>query len=563
VLDAQPIQQYLAGRVGFSPWPVLISVAILEAIAIYCWLLRSDLAARWLFAIQCSKALWIISLLSFQLALPSFWPGQWLDIRFAVVMLLSVFNLCFMAELSQLRGKLRRYTLRILYVITLCSMVMCVLNHWTGFFWTLTPDGRMISGSWRWLETAFSPVANIFALFLGFRWYLGARGLRRRQAAMILLSNLVSWLGPIFAFIDGFSWLAPLPTFFTISSIITASAFARLHTLDLMPHAREVIVDSMVDGMILIDETQLIVTANPVVRHLFPKGSLTAGAHLADLFPLWPDLVRFEASDGPTEIESECPFQANPTIHRIFQTPLKAPSGTFLGRLLLFKDVTRERQQQERVLEQEKIISTLEERQRLGRELHDNGQIWCYLDSQSEAIRIWLQSGNQERAERELDRLISVLRENSFGMRESILSLQSGISNSHLLPDAIEQQLDWYRRNCDLDARLDLDFAFTAQTISLTAQAQLLRIVQEALANIRKHAHATSIRITMSLTPGEFQLSIRDNGCGFDPARASSNGHFGLKTMAERAASIGAVFVVDSEPGQGSCLTLRLSHLGK
>jgi two-component system nitrate/nitrite sensor histidine kinase NarX len=89
----------------------------------------------------------------------------------------------------------------------------------------------------------------------------------------------------------------------------------------------------------------------------------------------------------------------------------------------------------------------------------------------------------------------------------------------------------------------------------------LLRIVQEALTNVRKHASATNAWISLRISDGVLELTVSDDGQGFDPDHVPTTHrpHFGLSTMRERAEAIGAEFDLDSEPGAGTRVTVRLS----
>ncbi len=89
---------------------------------------------------------------------------------------------------------------------------------------------------------------------------------------------------------------------------------------------------------------------------------------------------------------------------------------------------------------------------------------------------------------------------------------------------------------------------------------QLLRIVQETLANVRKHAGGpTQISVRLRAEAGQLQLTVQDNGAGFDPALAGADGkRFGLQVMRQRAARIGGQLAVHSAPGQGTRVEVRV-----
>lgn len=89
-------------------------------------------------------------------------------------------------------------------------------------------------------------------------------------------------------------------------------------------------------------------------------------------------------------------------------------------------------------------------------------------------------------------------------------------------------------------------------------KVQVLRILQEALCNVRRHAAATTVHISYRRLPRRLELVITDNGCGFDPVQAGdSHGHFGLASMEERARSINGSLEVFSRPGTGTTVRLR------
>ena len=88
--------------------------------------------------------------------------------------------------------------------------------------------------------------------------------------------------------------------------------------------------------------------------------------------------------------------------------------------------------------------------------------------------------------------------------------------------------------------------------------AQLIRIVQESLSNIRKHAQAKQVWFTCQQHEQDLILEIRDDGRGFDPEDVPLVSKHGLQGMRERAELIGADFQVESRPGEGASVRIRL-----
>ena len=122
-----------------------------------------------------------------------------------------------------------------------------------------------------------------------------------------------------------------------------------------------------------------------------------------------------------------------------------------------------------------------------------------------------------------------------------------------ILRDFVQQWQD----QTGIEARVEVADGFLLPS---DAELQVVRIAQESLANVRKHARAKAVAVTLEGGDGELRLEVRDDGRGFDPAAAGSSipPRFGLATMRERAQAIGGRLAIDSSPGGGTCVTLRV-----
>ncbi len=102
---------------------------------------------------------------------------------------------------------------------------------------------------------------------------------------------------------------------------------------------------------------------------------------------------------------------------------------------------------------------------------------------------------------------------------------------------------------------VELKVVGTEFPLGFYVQVSLFRIVQEALANVRKHANARSVTIAVEFTPDAVRCSVRDDGAGFDPDRAAALGatsHWGLTGMRERTLLVGGELTISSSPGEGT-----------
>jgi two-component system nitrate/nitrite sensor histidine kinase NarX len=95
-----------------------------------------------------------------------------------------------------------------------------------------------------------------------------------------------------------------------------------------------------------------------------------------------------------------------------------------------------------------------------------------------------------------------------------------------------------------------------------TVGLQLLRILQEALANVRKHARVERVRVSVARDEGWIVAGVADEGVGFDGSTPLGESHFGLSIMRERVESVGGEITIESRPGAGTRIEVRVPARG-
>ncbi len=207
--------------------------------------------------------------------------------------------------------------------------------------------------------------------------------------------------------------------------------------------------------------------------------------------------------------------------------------------------------------------SILEERERISREMHDGlSQVLGYVNTQVLAVRKLIETGQVDAAGRELGRLDEAARALYSDVRENILALRSSPARGGV-QDALREYIASYGEMFGIRARLDLAEDMRSVRLAPAVEIQLIRIVQEAMANVRKHAAATAVTTSLSAEGGNLRVEIADDGCGFDPAilRATGRPRFGLQMMRERAVGAGGTFEVESVPKHGTRVIVRFPVL--
>ena len=207
---------------------------------------------------------------------------------------------------------------------------------------------------------------------------------------------------------------------------------------------------------------------------------------------------------------------------------------------------------------QQQALATLKERERLARELHDTiGQVLGYVKMQSHAAREQLSQGKYAQTDSLLKRLNDAVQHAHLDVRESILNLQSGASQEPSFMVMLEEYLSQFSHLTNIEVELVAPDDLKNIYIEAATKAQLIRIVQEALTNVRKHAQAKQVTITVNTSGHEVQISIQDDGLGFEPdhARPFNGYHVGLGIMRDRALDIGGRIQIDSIVGRGATVT--------
>ena len=207
--------------------------------------------------------------------------------------------------------------------------------------------------------------------------------------------------------------------------------------------------------------------------------------------------------------------------------------------------------------QQAEQVAVLEERQRLARELHDTvSQELFALAMMLGAIRNLLPTEDGT-AREQLSRAEETARRAQASMRGLIRALRPVELGSRSLAAALESLLDEVAERQGIETDLQVQ---GKGPLPAGIEDRLFRVAQEAVSNAVRHGQPTRVVLTLRRSDGDLALSIADDGCGFDPATVAA--HIGLASMRERAAEIGGQLAIQSRPGAGCTIQLRLTGLG-
>jgi two-component system nitrate/nitrite sensor histidine kinase NarX len=205
-------------------------------------------------------------------------------------------------------------------------------------------------------------------------------------------------------------------------------------------------------------------------------------------------------------------------------------------------------------------LAVMEERARLAREIHDDlAQMLGAMQLKASLASALLSYGRATQAEAALLELQDLISQAYASVREAIFNLRAVVSPELGFFHTLHEYLTDYRTYYGLDVHLEATEE-AAVVLAGNTGAQVIRIIQEALTNARKHARATQAWVRIEQDGGGVCISVEDDGQGFDPSRASGidQPHFGLRIMRERAEKVRGSLDVDSRPDSGTRVMLRL-----
>ena len=289
-------------------------------------------------------------------------------------------------------------------------------------------------------------------------------------------------------------------------------------------------------------------------------------------------LLAHPAADGSADRHNPaCPVQHDGPNAAVLARPLRGADG-FLGELCVMRTTGEPYTDGDRELlgaladmaaiavgtarlrEAEQQYTIVAERDRIARELHDSiAQVLGVIHLRLRSLEPEVQDVPGNGVATEIGDLAELADEAYKDVREAILGLRESVTSADGLEGALGEYLRKYSRQTGIKATLHCNGS-ARRALTPRSEIQLLRVVQEALTNVRKHAGAQHATVSLNAEDGVVALAVVDDGSGFDPSRleeALDHG-FGLASMRERVEQIGGTLAVHTAPGKGTRVEVRL-----
>jgi PAS domain S-box-containing protein len=560
-------------RYTSSIWLLLVTVLLLLVLAIYSWRRRSvpgalQFMAGCLFTVLATTGMLMANLVVEPEA-KIFWfrfQASWLPPGATAIT-------CFVLEYACPGRWLSRRNLLLLSIMPLFFIV-----YFLGGAYALGEPINFSVG-----ETVSAPVTavgSIVAVYLlaltlvnlaVFGWLFMHSPQHRWVIVLMAASQIIARLIVLGDIPSLGVRIINIPTL-ALPYLVYAIALFGFRIFDPVSLARQIAIDHLHAGMVVLDPQGRVVSLNSAAERILGANTRQArGMPVRQWLPVYSEDLR-EKPDG-TEIEFRLEAGAALRHYTLAASPLNDFRGLRVGSLLMLRDITEQKQAQAQILEQQNALAALQERERLARDLHDSiGQVLGYAGLQLEMVNDSLQLSqaaferNQAaepdtrllEARNQITRLEKIVLEAHADLREYILNLRSGPSGKLSFSDALQLYLDGFRINYGIQVQFSAAPELNEKAFTQDRQMHIFRIIQEALSNVRKHAAASCVVISLTCQEGLARLLIEDNGQGFDPDRAAEKGHFGLAIMRERAGLMGGSLTVTAAPGKGTQILVEV-----
>lgn len=480
-----------------------------------------------------------------------------------------------------------------LSVVPVLTGILSATTRWHGWFWSNPQwvqasgfsDFSVDYGLWYWIHVSYSYGLILAGTILVFRALGRRRGIQRNQAIALIFSVLTPWFGNILYF-SGYNpipYLDLTPFAFTITAALLTWAIIGFRLVELAPIARDLIVDEMKDGMIVIDVRGQVVDFNPAAGAMVGiTPSRAIGKPLADILAAWPDLV--ERYRDVIDTLEEIPLEAGRWVE-LQISALHDRRANFLGRVIVVRDITARK-------ETETALSTALAQAREASRLKNQ-----LLARVSHELRTPL-GGILGYAE--------LLRLNSFGdlngKQDEVMA--EIVESANYLGGIIDDLLDQAQLDSETlilqNARLSLEPLFErlkARYLSLAAakglafdlriapnlpkaiyadERRLEQILDNLLDNAFKFTSQGRVELSLSLPdPSRWMIEVADTGPGIQPeaqlyifepfrqvssaiTRNNRGSGLGLSITRQLVELMQGEIRLDSQPGQGSTFTVTL-----
>lgn len=545
-------------------WPMLVSALFLTALGLYGWNHRTVPGAAHFAIMSLFAALWSLATV-LEIAATAQSKILWFKFELVVACVTLTTLLGFAIEYVNPAKLATHRNMLLLSFLLLLGVALVATNDVHYLIWKriwFDEFIRIERGPLNLLVLGYFILLPLLAFLLFLQHAVTSSGIYRRQALMLFAGTAVPWVAfflvPMYT--DRAAPLYPVVLMFSMSGLLYSLAIFRYGMLSAVPVGRDMAIERMVGGILILDAENRIIDLNPAAREVLtlPRPA-TVGHPAARALAAHPDLLRLieQEVSGGAEITTD--KGGHSRFFQVHVSPLLNRRGFKLGRLVLLQDTTEQKHARELRLRQQRSLTIMQERERLGRELHDClGQALASAHLLAETAQTLLARGDTEQVAGQLARLAEVTQAASADIRDYLLGLRTTLPAEVAFVASVREYVPRFSANYACPTELVIAPELETLHVDAIISLQLLRIIQEGLTNVRKHAAAQRVKLTLARTNGKLEMTLVDDGRGFDFAQLEGNAGYGLHAMRERAEAVGGAFEFHSTPGQGTEVKVRV-----
>jgi PAS domain S-box-containing protein len=557
---------------------MLATTAVFVAMAVYVWRRRGGSAGVALALVLVALLLWAGT---YAAELGAADPGaiaRWGDVKYIGLVLLPpawfAFAALFAGRGSWVNG--RNLALLAIHPVVVLVLLANATTHDLIRYYpheaVFDPDVVAEPGPLFWPHLVYSGVVMWGSLILMVAALLRASRVYRRVTTILIVSLVVPYGFNLLYNLDvgPFGRVDLTPFLLIVSCLVLVWGLFRFRLLGIRPVARGLVFETISEAVVVLDPLRRVVDANPSAERLLGRPLADAvGRPLGELLPEAADAVRDApvASNGASAgLSEELVVTRSGMTHRYEPTVVAMPDrqGPPIGWLMMLRDVTehhrtlrnlRTADEQRRSLLERVVTSQEQERRQVAGDIHDDAiQAMVAVTLQLQALGGRLRD---PRSSELLERLAATATESVGRLRQLAFELRPPLLDEVGLAAAIDQ---YAMRAGELAGFVVQVSDESAGELPDELRVVAYRIVQEALANVRAHAHASRVAVRLEEVDGGVLARVSDDGAGFLPGLVERRpaGHLGLISMREQATMAGGWCRIASAPGMGTTVELWL-----
>jgi diguanylate cyclase (GGDEF)-like protein/PAS domain S-box-containing protein len=368
-------------QVDYYVLSLFFGALVAGAVAVVAWRRTATSMGRSLVLLMGSVFVWSF-LAAFEAAVPATATKILLSkVEYLGIASTPVLMFLFALKFSRSGSRLKKGRAAALWIIPVLTLLLAATNEahgliWSGFSPAPVGETRLLlyqHGTFFWVHVGYSYLLLFATTVLLLLAYFRFKGIHRRQAVALLLSFPWPWLGNalyLAGLAGGKSGHDFTPVGFAIAGFFLLGAMFRLQLVDIVPVAREQVVESMGESLIILDEGGRVAATNPAARQLIAEAGGPAedvresellGRPVADLFPAWPEMAA--GLSAPSASQREIPLRrdGSPRVFEVRLSPLLGHGTYVTGWVAVLYDITRLKEAESSAVEARNVAETLRE----------------------------------------------------------------------------------------------------------------------------------------------------------------------------------------------------------